>query len=920
MTLSNFYNTNLPPHLRVLKDEIEGYARGYGLDFYETIFEVVDADDLNEIAAYGGFPTRYPHWSFGMQYEELKRSYEYGLSKIYEMVINNDPCYAYLMRCNHVVDQKLVMAHVYGHCDFFKNNAFFAHTTRKMMDEIANHGARIRRYVERFGEDEVEAFLDRCQSIDDLIDIHSVAIKRRDDPNKYEFKSATDDGAEEEAPRKFKAKPYLDEFMNPKAKEAEDEATVKSRQDAPSFPDHPEKDVLLFLIEHAPLKNWQRDVLSIVRDEAYYFYPQAQTKIMNEGWACVLADVLVPTDRGLVPAGELVAHRIPATVADGIAQQAVYDWAKFADRETVTIRTRRGLKLGGSTTHRVMSGRGEWKRLDELAVGDRVKMARGTNLWATQAVQLNWAPAERLTVNDICAQAGVSVRTLYRHLDGKRVKAAAALEPLVARHRTELAVGGMTLLKKRRAVTIPTTVDKRFGAFLGYLIGDGHISDVKRTLGLTTGDEPQADHFAALTEELFGITPRRTWDETKWRIRFSSGTVRDFLVSLGLKTGFAAREKTVPDCILRSPKPVVAAFLRALYDCDGYAGPHGLILSTSSERMSEVVQQLLLNFGILSTRRPKKDGCWHVHTQGASAQVFAQQIGFGLERKASRLTEYVGNRQWFKEEPTDDEVVSIERGRADVYDFSVTETHRYAAAGFINHNSYWHSTIMTTKVLQPSEVIDYADHHSGTMATSGRRLNPYKLGIELLRDIERRWNMGQFGPEWDACDDADKRRTWNKDTGLGRQKIFEVRKIYNDIQFIDTFLTPEFCKEYKLFSFNYQQPTKNYVIESREFEQVKQRLLASLTNFGKPWIEVLNGNHRNRGELLLRHRYSGVELKQDEAQDTLANLRFIWGRPVHLETVVDDKPTLLSFDGQDHTKQVIGADNDPRRIPAQKPK
>ena len=176
-----FYNTNLPPHLRVLKDEIEAYARGYGLDFFETIFEVVDADDLNEIAAYGGFPTRYPHWSFGMQYEELKKGYEYGLSKIYEMVINNDPCYAYLMRCNHTVDQKLVMAHVYGHCDFFKNNAYFGHTTRKMMDEIANHATRIRHYVSRFGEDEVEAFMDKCVSVDDLIDIHSVAIKRRDD-------------------------------------------------------------------------------------------------------------------------------------------------------------------------------------------------------------------------------------------------------------------------------------------------------------------------------------------------------------------------------------------------------------------------------------------------------------------------------------------------------------------------------------------------------------------------------------------------------------------------------------------------------------------------------------------------------------------------------------------------------------------
>src|SRR5436305_10401220 len=113
---SRFYNTNLPPDLRALKEEIEGHARAYGLDFYETIFEVIDADDLNEIASYGGFPTRYPHWSFGMAYEELRKGYDYGLSKIYEMVINNDPCYAYLMRSNHTVDQKLVMAHVYGHC------------------------------------------------------------------------------------------------------------------------------------------------------------------------------------------------------------------------------------------------------------------------------------------------------------------------------------------------------------------------------------------------------------------------------------------------------------------------------------------------------------------------------------------------------------------------------------------------------------------------------------------------------------------------------------------------------------------------------------------------------------------------------------------------------------------------------------
>src|SRR6478735_9096594 len=177
----------LPPHLEALRVEIESYARGYGLDYFDVIFECVSFDEMNMIAAYGGFPTRYPHWKFGMEYEQLAKGYAYGLSKIYELVINNDPCYAYLMRSNHDVDQKLVMAHVYGHCDFFKHNAYFAHTNRKMMDVMANHGARIRGYVEKYGEDEVEAYVDRCMSIDDLIDIHSVAIKRRDPVTRYDF-------------------------------------------------------------------------------------------------------------------------------------------------------------------------------------------------------------------------------------------------------------------------------------------------------------------------------------------------------------------------------------------------------------------------------------------------------------------------------------------------------------------------------------------------------------------------------------------------------------------------------------------------------------------------------------------------------------------------------------------------------------
>lgn len=489
---------NLTPELSKIKDEIEGYAREFGLDFYKVIYEVLDWNQLNEVAAYGGFPNRYPHWRHGMEYEDLSKRYAWGLSKIYEMVINNDPCYAYLLYANSVVDQKLVMAHVYAHCDFFKNNVYFAHTNRKMMDEMGNHRTRIMRYINAYGQDVVEDFIDACLSIDTLIDCHAPAIKR--------VRSISEEPAEGPAHdakvvRKLRSgRQYMDKFINPpdflkaQARRLEEEQKLEKK-----FPESPERDVMGFLMEHAPLEKWQRDVLSMLREEAYYFLPQGQTKIMNEGWAV-----------------------------------------------------------------------------------------------------------------------------------------------------------------------------------------------------------------------------------------------------------------------------------------------------------------------------------------------------------------------------------------------------------------YFHSKIMTTRALKDSEIIDYADHHSGTVAPYPGRLNPYKLGYELFKDIEDRWNKGRFGKEYEECTDLVEKARWDKKLGLGRQKIFEVRKLYSDITFIDEFLTPEFCKEQKLFTFAYNPSADQYEIASREFKKIKEKLLFQLTNFGHPIISVYDGNYKNRGELLLKHQHEGVDLRIDYSQETLKNLYKIWGRPVNIETVVEGIPKVLSFDGDEY--------------------
>jgi stage V sporulation protein R len=497
--------SSLPAYLADMQRDIEKYARDYGLDFFDTIFEVLDYQRMNEVAAYGGFPTRYPHWRFGMDFEGLAKGYEYGLSKIYEMVINNDPCYAYLLEGNSSVDQKMVMAHVYGHCDFFKNNFYFSRTNRRMIDGMANHAMRIRRHIERHGIEKVETFIDVCLSLDNLIDPHSVYVERRTKTRSEEEAAAKESENAKEVP-KMRAKSYMDKYINPPDfMEKQRQKIEKEKEKEKKFPERPERDVLLFLTQHAPLERWERDILEVIRAEAYYFAPQAMTKIMNEGWA-----------------------------------------------------------------------------------------------------------------------------------------------------------------------------------------------------------------------------------------------------------------------------------------------------------------------------------------------------------------------------------------------------------------TYWHSKIMTEKALNASEIIDYADHASGVTASAPGQLNPYKLGVELYRHIEDRWNKGQFGKEWDECQDMAARKSWDRRLGLGKKKIFEVRKLYNDITFIDEFFTEEFCRSERFFSFGFNERSGNWEVESREFKKVKDKLLFRLTNFGQPFIYVEDGNFENRTELLLKHKHEGVDLKIDHARDTLEALSRVWKRPVNLLTKVDNKGKLMRYDGRDHSEK--GAD------------
>lgn len=252
---------------KVLESNIESLellAEEIGLDFYRINYEVVPQEVMLEVVSYG-LPTRARHWSYGQSYDYQKMQGEMGFSKIYEVVLNNNPSYAFLLDTNTDIANTMVAAHVMGHVHFFKHNQLFKKTDRKMVYHAAERAQRIENYIEKYGIGKVEKWMDIGFALDKHIDWHK-GVNR----DKY--------SASEKIIRKRKKGEFEDILRKPTL--SCEEITINE-----SFPPHDEYDILWFLTNYADLYPWQKDVLEIIRQESYYFYPQYMTKIMNEGFA-----------------------------------------------------------------------------------------------------------------------------------------------------------------------------------------------------------------------------------------------------------------------------------------------------------------------------------------------------------------------------------------------------------------------------------------------------------------------------------------------------------------------------------------------------------------------------------------------------------------------------------------------------------
>lgn len=250
---------------------IREHVDDFGLDCYEQEFEVCDHGQMLGYMAYHGMPAHYPHWSFGKSYEKTKTLYDHGATGLpYEMVINSDPCLGYLMTDNSLCLQILTIAHVYGHNDFFKNNFTFTSATQasETLAKFKTAADRVRSYTEdpSIGIDKVESILDSAHALSMNCNRNAGIRKLKPDEQRQRLVEQAI----------LKEDPFED------LKPREDQAELDLRK----VPLEPDEDILLFIRDHNPhMMAWQQDLLTIVHEEAKYFLPQIETKIMNEGWA-----------------------------------------------------------------------------------------------------------------------------------------------------------------------------------------------------------------------------------------------------------------------------------------------------------------------------------------------------------------------------------------------------------------------------------------------------------------------------------------------------------------------------------------------------------------------------------------------------------------------------------------------------------
>lgn len=259
-------------------ERVQEIAHEFGLDFFSQEFDIIPAQKMLEILAYN-FPVNYSHWSYGRDYEIEKTKYEHGYGIPLEVVLNSNPSRAYLMNTNSFAVQVMVMSHVYAHNDFMKNSSHFRPTRKDILPSASEATSRFQLYEKKYGLNPVEGIISA-----------GLSIEMNTDPDFFIKEESEEEQRERlSTPSTTISRGKFDDLINKRKSVLDPNIDYKKEYLYKRTPVEPERDVLLYIINHSPkpLLEWEKDVLSVIRDQSRYFMPQRRTKIMNEGWAAL---------------------------------------------------------------------------------------------------------------------------------------------------------------------------------------------------------------------------------------------------------------------------------------------------------------------------------------------------------------------------------------------------------------------------------------------------------------------------------------------------------------------------------------------------------------------------------------------------------------------------------------------------------
>jgi spore cortex formation protein SpoVR/YcgB (stage V sporulation) len=786
--------------------------------------------------------------------------------------------------CVSVPNHTLISRHN-GHVlitgnSFFKNNHLFREWTDA--SSIIDYLIFARNYIHdcevREGAAEVESFLDACHAL------MNYGVNRYKRPSKLSIAKEKARQEQRDAYRQSQVNEVFDTVMHdPRAKV--DEAPKKR------IPAQPEENILYFCEKFSPdLPVWKREIIRIVRKMSQYFYPQGQTKVTNEG--CLVEGSLIETSDGMIPIEELVRQQRVTAVWDGDSWRKVYDWFENEPKRRIKIITHHGYEIHGGADHEILVD-GVWKQLDQLQVGDELPIAYQHAVFAQDYADLppvQWAlrPTER----EIAAVTNMRPSYYRSVLNGRHACNPERMQDfLLYQQLHEQYVLGQPCDHGTEAMTIcPTHLDEEFGYWLGVLVGDGSMSEKSRHVAIVNSDHELLFNWQRIGEKLFGMSAGHRIEPTKVRVFFYSLTLIQWLHNhLDIKIGYAAPIKEVPSAILRSPRSVVASFLRGLFDADGCAprtrGGQVVYISRS-EKLAKTVQHLLLKFGVICRIRLQNDLCYRLTITGQDAAIFAREIGFGLSRKQDILEAKIAESKWRRKRKITTKIVGKTEDYGVTFDFSVDETHRYTAGAFLHHNcaTYTHYRIMNRLhekgLMTDGAMMEFLHSHTNVVFQphfydkrySG--INPYALGFAMMCDIERICHNPteedlRWFPDWAGC-------------GKEMEVLKEGWAEYRDESFIRQFLSPKVIRDLKLFQIKDDRKESEYVVTAIHNDAGYRQIVETLANSHErhahvPQIEVVEMDPKERSLKLVYRPYQKRALAN--ADKMMKHVQTLWGNP-----------------------------------------